>query len=132
MSIFSPCSSAITARTRWPIGPMQEPLALGPATVVRTAIFVRWPDSRASAAISTRPSAISGTSRANSLRTSPGCERDSPICGPRRPLRTLSDVATQPLAVLVPLARHLLGLRQQALDRAEVDHARCAGRGPAG
>ena len=30
MSIFSPCSSLITARTRWPIGPMQAPLALTP------------------------------------------------------------------------------------------------------
>ena len=32
MSIFSPCSSVITARTRWPIGPMQAPLALTPGT----------------------------------------------------------------------------------------------------
>jgi hypothetical protein len=28
MSIFSSFSSCITARTRWPIGPMQAPLAL--------------------------------------------------------------------------------------------------------
>ena len=33
MSIFSPCSSAVTARTREPTGPMQAPLALSPATV---------------------------------------------------------------------------------------------------
>ena len=41
MSIFSPCSSLITARTRWPIGPMQAPLAFTPGTDERTAIFVR-------------------------------------------------------------------------------------------
>ena len=41
MSIFSPCSSAITARTRPPIGPMHAPLAFTPATVARTAILVR-------------------------------------------------------------------------------------------
>ena len=52
MSIFSPCSSLITARTRWPIGPMQAPLAFTPDTVDRTAILVRWPASRAIAAIS--------------------------------------------------------------------------------
>ena len=33
MSIFSPASSLITLRTRWPIGPMQAPLALSPGTV---------------------------------------------------------------------------------------------------
>ena len=41
MSIFSPCSSLMTLRTRCPIGPMQEPLALRPGTDVRTAIFDR-------------------------------------------------------------------------------------------
>ncbi|CAB4934402.1 unannotated protein [freshwater metagenome] len=41
MSIFSPCSSLITLRTRWPIGPMQEPFAFSPGTEVRTAIFER-------------------------------------------------------------------------------------------
>ncbi len=98
MSIFSPCSSAITLRTRWPIGPMQAPLALTPETVERTAILVRWPASRAIAAISTVPSAISGTSRANSLRTRLGCERDSVTCGPRMPLRTeiTSDLIRSP------------------------------------
>ena len=34
MSIFSPDSSLITLRTRWPIGPMQAPLALRPGTLV--------------------------------------------------------------------------------------------------
>ena len=85
MSIFSPCSSVITARTRAPIGPMQAPLALTPGTFAWTAILVRWPASRANAAISTVPSAISGTSSANRVRTRFGWVRDSPICGPRGP-----------------------------------------------
>ena len=88
MSIFSPCSSVMTLRTREPIGPMQAPLALTPGRFDRTAIFVRWPASRAIAAISTVPSAISGTSSANSLRTRLGWVRDSVIDGPRMPLRT--------------------------------------------
>ena len=50
MSIFSPCSSCMTLRTRWPIGPMQAPFGFTPGTVVRTAILVRWPASRAIAA----------------------------------------------------------------------------------
>ena len=41
MSIFSPCSSFITLRTRCPIGPMQAPFAFTPWTVERTAILVR-------------------------------------------------------------------------------------------
>ncbi len=56
---------------------MQEPLALTPGTDVRTEILVRWPASRAIAQISTVPSAISGTSSANSFLTRLGCERDS-------------------------------------------------------
>ena len=88
MSIFSPCSSAITARAREPIGPMQEPLAFTPCRLDFTAILVRWPASRAMPAISTVPSAISGTSRANSLRTRLGWVRESMIDGPRGPLRT--------------------------------------------
>jgi hypothetical protein len=55
MSIFSPCSSVVTARTREPTGPMQAPLAFRPGTVDRTAILLRWPASRAMAAISTEP-----------------------------------------------------------------------------
>jgi len=88
MSIFSPWSSLITARTRWPIGPMQAPLALNPGTADRTAILVLWPASRASAAISTVPSATSGTSRANSRRTRLGWERESVIDGPLAPRET--------------------------------------------
>ncbi len=90
MSIFSPWSSDITLRTRWPIGPMQAPFALTPGTVDLTAILVRWPASRAMAVISTDPSAISGTSRAKSFFTRFGWVRDSVIwvpacpCAPRR------------------------------------------------
>lgn len=78
----------MTLRTRPPIGPMHAPLALRPERVERTAILVRWPASRAMAAISTEPSAISGTSRANSFFTRLGCVRDSVTEGPRTPLAT--------------------------------------------
>ncbi len=88
MSIFSPCSSVITLRTREPIGPMQAPLALTPGRRDRTAILVRWPASRATAAISTVPSAISGTSSANSFFTRPGCVRESVTEGPLWPFFT--------------------------------------------
>ena len=67
---------------------MQAPLALIDGSFALTAIFVRWPASRASDTISTSPAAISGTSSANSLRTSPGCVRDTVICGPFVPLAT--------------------------------------------
>ncbi len=85
MSIFSPDSSLITLRTRWPIGPMQAPLALSPDTRDATAILERWPASRATATISTEPSAISGTSSENSLRTRLGWVRDNVITGSRAP-----------------------------------------------
>jgi len=90
MSIFSPCSSAMTLRTRLPIGPMQAPLALTPAWFERTAILERWPASRAMATISTAPLAISGTSSANSFLTRLRWVRDSVTDGPRWPLRTCS------------------------------------------
>ena len=90
MSIFSPCSSFITFRTRLPIGPMQAPLALTPCRCERTAILVRCPASRAIATISTSPAAISGTSSANSFFTRPGWVRDKVTEGPRCPLRTCS------------------------------------------
>ena len=83
MSIFSPCSSVITLRTRLPIGPMQAPLAFTPGWREATAILLRCPASLAIAAISTAPEAISGTSSANSFLTRFGCVRDSVTDGPR-------------------------------------------------
>ena len=68
---------------------MHAPLAFTPGSVARTAIFVRCPASRASETISTTPLAISGTSSANSFRTSAGCVRDTVIDGPFGPLVTL-------------------------------------------
>ena len=89
MSIFSPDNSLITLRTRCPIGPMQAPFALRPVLrppgFDRTAILDRCPASRATATISTEPSAISGTSRENSLRTRFGWVRDNSIRGSRDP-----------------------------------------------
>ena len=45
---------------------------------------MRWPASRAIAAISTEPSAISGTSSANSVRTRLGWVRETVTRGPAR------------------------------------------------
>ena len=64
---------------------MQAPLARTDATFDETAILVRWPASRAIAQISMVPSAISGTSMANSFFTRLGWVRDTVICGPRSP-----------------------------------------------
>jgi hypothetical protein len=64
---------------------MQAPLALSPGTFDLTAIFERCPASRATATISTDPSAISGTSSENSLRTRFGWVRDKVISGSRVP-----------------------------------------------
>ena len=88
MSIFSSFSSCITARTRCPIGPMQAPFADTSGLCDSTAILVRWPASRATALISTVPSAISGTSSLNNFSTRPGCVRETTTCGPRSSLRT--------------------------------------------
>jgi hypothetical protein len=55
---------------------MQAPLALTPGWCEVTAIFVRWPASRAMATMSTAPEAISGTSSENSFFTRPGWVRD--------------------------------------------------------
>ncbi|CPU66561.1 Uncharacterised protein [Mycobacteroides abscessus] len=90
MSIFSPWSSAMTARTREPMGPMHAPLAPSPGTRERTATLVRCPASRAMAVISTEPSATSGTSSSKSLRTRFGCVRLNVICAPFIPRATSS------------------------------------------
>ena len=88
MSIFSPRSSLTTCRTRAPRAPTQAPTGSTLGSFDHTAIFVRWPGSRAQALISTTPSAISGTSSLNSSSTRPGCVRDTTICGPRAVRRT--------------------------------------------
>ena len=101
---------------------MQAPLALTPGTVERTAILVRWPASRAIAAISTVPSAISGHLQREQL---PHQVRVGARQRHLRAAEALGDTATtyalEPLAVLVLLARDLLGRRQHRLDLAEVD-----------
>ena len=87
-SIFSPRSSLTTMRTREHFGPTHAPTGSTPGSFEITAIFERWPGSRATPLISTMPSSISGTSSANSAFSRPGCERDTTICGPFVPLRT--------------------------------------------
>ena len=54
-------------------------------------------------------------------RTSPGCVRDTTICGPLAVLRTSTMYAFIARAVVVAVARDLLGLRQQRLDPAQVE-----------
>jgi hypothetical protein len=88
MSIFSPRSSETTMRTRDPRGPTQAPTGSTPWACDSTAIFERYPGSRATARISTRLSAISGTSSSNSVRISSGSRRERITCGPFVPLRT--------------------------------------------
>ena len=60
-------------------------LGVQPGTELRTAILLRWPASRATPTISTLPSAISGTSSANSFLTRLGWVRLTVTCGPRMP-----------------------------------------------
>ena len=88
MSIFSPRSSLTTIRTRDPRGPTQAPTGSTPWTCEITAIFERQPGSRATPRISTRPSAISGTSSLKSSRTSWSERRLTITCGPLVELRT--------------------------------------------
>ena len=67
---------------------MQVPLGLICGSCVRTAIFVRCPDSLATATISTTPCKTSGASNSNNPFTKPGWVLDKVICGPFCPLRT--------------------------------------------
>ncbi len=121
MSIFSPCSSCITLRTRWPIGPMQAPLALSPRTVGAHGQL----------------GAVAGLAGdRRDLDAAVGdlghLEREQPLdqagVGARqqhlRPAHALAHAdhhALDPRAVLVALPRHPLGRRQPRLDPAEVD-----------
>ena len=73
------------------------------------------------AEISTDPSAISGTSRANSFFTNAGCVRETVMIGPRPPFAHADDVAAQPFTMDVLLARHLLHPWQLRFDRPEID-----------
>ena len=88
MSIFSPCSSDITARTRWPIGPMQAPLALIPArwTGRRSWCGAR-PRGRARRSRRCRPRSPAPRARTACGPGSGGCGRAG-SAGPCRPLRT--------------------------------------------
>src|SRR5512140_3230447 len=87
MSIFSPRSSDTTMRTREPLGPTHAPTGSTPCACDSTAIFERYPGSRATPRISTRPSAISGTSSSNSVLISSGSRRETITWGPFVPER---------------------------------------------
>src|SRR6478735_9230140 len=101
MSIFSPPSSLITARTLAPIGPMQAPLALTPAIVGLTEIFDRCPASLATAVISTEPSEISQADHDDAARIHLRVGRHRP--GDQVVLAT-GEVAERPLVVDVAQA----------------------------
>ena len=83
MSIFSPASSRVTACTRLPFIPTQDPTGSMRSSLLSTAILLRVPGSRATALISTMPSSISGTSAANKARRKPGWVRLRITWGPR-------------------------------------------------
>src|SRR5213592_3823356 len=119
-SIFSPRSSFTTMRTREPLGPTQAPTGSTAGSREATAIFERCPGSRATSLISTMPSSISGTSISNSLRSRPGCVRDTTTCGPFVPRRT-RDVGFDSLAVAQLLGWDLLRMGQEGLDLAKVE-----------
>ena len=121
MSIFSPRSSLTTMRTRAPRAPTHAPTGSTLLSFDHTAIFVRWPGSRAHALISTTPSAISGTSSSNSRLMRPGWVATHDDLRALRGLADLDDVRLDPRARLGPLVGHLLGLRQQRLDPSEVE-----------
>ena len=74
-SIRSPFSSFMIMRTRLPRAPTHAPTGSMAGSFDHTAIFVRWPGSRAIALISTTPEEISGTSSSNRRLTRPGWVR---------------------------------------------------------
>ncbi len=82
MSIFSPRSSDTTIRTRDPLGPTHAPTGSTPSLWDMTAIFDRQPGSRATSVISTRLSAISGTSSSKSFLISSELRRETTTLGP--------------------------------------------------
>ena len=79
-SMRSPPISLDTAFTREPRTPMHVPCGSMRWSRANTAILARWPGSRATSLISNKPSAISGTSCANSSRTKSGAERLNNTC----------------------------------------------------
>ena len=88
-----------------PSGPTHAPTGSTAGSFDHTAIFDRWPGSRATALISTTPSAISGTSSSKSFLSRPGCVRRDDDLRALGAAAHLGDVRLQPLAAAVRLAR---------------------------
>src|SRR6267143_184966 len=107
MSIFSPRSSCTTACTRLPFMPTQAPTGSTSASRDATAILVRPPGSRATASMTTTPSAISGASQVDDDVAALEAQRDSRDDLPLAVLVVIEDV----LALGIPgaLDDHLLG-----------------------
>ena len=122
MSIFSPCSSDITLRTRWPIGPMQAPLALTPGRVGLHR------DLGAVAGLAGDRRDLDGAVgdlghlEGEQLLDQVGVRAGQRDLRAAHALAHREDQALDPGAVLVLLPRHPLGHRQHRLELAEVDH----------
>ena len=124
MSIFSPCSSVITLRTRLPMGPMQAPLAFTPR-LVRADRDLRAVPGLARDGVDVH--------RARGDLRHLQCEqllhqvRVGPRQGDRRSpvaLAHVQHVAAQPLAMGVALPGHLFRRGQDGLDLAQVHEHR--------
>ena len=83
ISIFSPLNSWTTLWTRVPFIPTHAPTGSISESLDVTAIFARFPGSRAATIMVTMPSLISGTSVLNRATRNRGCLRDNIIWGPR-------------------------------------------------
>ncbi len=86
-----------------------------------TAIFDRYPGSLATPLISTRPSAISGTSSSKSARISSGSRRERITCGPFVPERTSAITALMRLPCSYRSPSTCSERGKQRLDPPEVD-----------
>ena len=122
MSIFSPCSSFITLRTRWAHGAdAHAPLALTAGTIECTAILVRCPASRAIPATSTVPSADLGHLEGEQLADQVGVGAREHHLRAAHATAHGHDQALDPGAVGVVLPWHPFPRRQQRLEGSEVD-----------
>ena len=108
-------------RTREPRGPTHAPTGSTPWACDSTAIFERYPGSRATPRISTSPSAISGHLELEQRLDQLGIAARQDDLRALRARANLGDDGLDARALLVALAVDLLGARQERLDLAEVD-----------
>ena len=120
MSTFSPRSSLVTMRTRAPRAPTQAPTGSTFGSFDHTAIFVRWPGSRAAALSLDNAAGDLGhfelEQALDQARVGAGHHDLRALGG----LADFDDVGLETRAVLVALVGHLLGLGHQRFDFAQV------------